>query len=158
MPQQEIERKFRLRKAPRLRKKDGVEIRQGYIVASEGELRIRQAGRKYFLTVKDDGGQTRNEFETRIPEWVFELLWPHTAGRRIEKRRFPFEGGELDVYEGRHKGLVIFEMEFTSERKADRFDLPKTLRSAVEVTDDRAHRNRSLATSEVPPFPESFRA
>lgn len=151
---QEIERKFRLAKAPRLPRDEGVEIRQGYLVAASGELRIRRAGRKHTLTVKGEGSRDRDEFEIRIPRWVFDLLWPHTAGRRIEKRRYAFEGGELDVYGGRHKGLVIFEQEFSSAKKAKRYAPPKKLRAAVEVTEDPSYRNRALATSEVPEWPD----
>lgn len=151
----EIERKYRVPKAPRLPRKDGVEIRQGYLVAAGGELRIRKAGSRHTLTVKGEGGRARDEFETRIPRWVFEILWPHTTGRRIEKRRYAFEDGELDVYGGRHKGLVIFEREFSSLRKAKKYALPDKLRDAVEVTEDPSYRNRSLATSAVPDWPKA---
>ena len=41
MPQQEIERKFRLRKKPRLKGIKATPIRQGYLITTNGELRVR---------------------------------------------------------------------------------------------------------------------
>ena len=152
MAKQEIERKFRLAEAPRLREKDGVEITQGYLVMNGAELRVRRAGRKCYLTVKGDGDDVRDEWEKRIPQWVFELLWPHTEGRRVAKRRYTTRDGfEIDVYSGPLEGLVVLECEFDSKREAKRFELPKKYADAREVTNEPAYRNRNLATARKPP-------
>lgn len=155
MPRQEIERKFRLRKKPGLKGVKRTPTRQGYLVTENGELRVREAGKKHFLTVKSDADRNRNEWETRIPRWVFDLLWPHTAGRRVEKKRYEWKkrGASLavDLYGGVHHGLIILEAEFSSKRAAKRFKMPKGIEDAVEVTDDPAYKNRTLATSPVPP-------
>lgn len=156
MPRREIERKFRLRKKPRLKGVKATPVQQGYLLTENGELRVRIAGRKHFITVKSDDDRDRGEWETRIPRWVFDLLWPHTAGRRIEKTRYEWKkrGALLavDVYEGVHDGLIIFEAEFPSKGRAKRFALPKKMSDAIEVTDDPAYKNRTLATSPTPPL------
>ena len=155
MPRQEIERKFRLREKPRLKRVKATPIRQGYLITQNGELRVREAGKKHFVTVKSDARRNRNEWEARIPRWVFDLLWPHTAGRRIEKMRYEWKKRavslSVDVYSGLHSGLIIFEAEFKSKRAAKRFDLPKRMSGAVEVTDDPAYKNRTLAISPASP-------
>lgn len=155
MAKQEIERKFRLAEAPSLKKKDGVDIEQGYLVVDGGELRIRRAGRKCFITVKGEGDAARNEWEERLPRWAFDLLWPHTKGRRVAKRRYTQRAGrhtfEIDVYSGALEGLVVLECEFDSKRDAKRFTLPKRFADAREVTGERAYRNRTLAYARKPP-------
>jgi adenylate cyclase len=152
--QQEIERKFRLKKKPKLKGVKPTAVRQGYLVTENGELRVRAAGKKRYMTVKSDDARDRTEWEKRIPGWVFDIVWPHTAGRRIEKTRYEWKkrGAVLavDVYKGIHDGLIIFEAEFTSKGKAKRFQPPKWMKDAIEVTDDPAYKNRTLATSPTP--------
>jgi CYTH domain-containing protein len=158
MPQQEIERKFRLRKKPRLKGIKATPIRQGYLITTNGELRVRESGKQHFVTVKSDSPRDRNEWEKKMPRWVFDLLWPHTAGRRIEKTRYEWKRRgacyAVDVYEGVHDGLIIFEAEFKSKRQSKKFKLPKRMSDAIEVTDDAEYKNRTLATSPVPKEPE----
>ena len=130
-------------------------IRQGYLITENGELRVREAGKKHFVTVKSDKDRDRNEWEARLPRWAFDLLWPHTAGRRIQKTRYEWKKRgaclAVDVYSGVHDGLIIFEAEFKSKRAAKRFKPPKRMNDAVEVTDDPAYKNRTLATSPASP-------
>jgi CYTH domain-containing protein len=157
MAKREIERKFRLRRKPALKRAKGVSIRQGYLISAEGELRLRAEGKKCFITVKSEGEESRREWEERIPRWVFDLLWGHTAGRRVEKTRYriPLRRtvAEVDVYDGPLRGLVIVEFEFSSEKKAKAFTLPKRFGGAEEVTLEPRYRNRSLAAATSPPAP-----
>lgn len=149
----EIERKFRLSCLPHGIKKDKVvSIRQGYLVHSDYddvELRIREKNGKYFMTCKDNGGLVREEWEKEIPEWMFDGLWPKTFGARIIKNRYVVDGPngllfEIDVFEGSLRGLVVLEVEFSSEEVAKNFKLPAEFNS-IEVTDDKRYKNKHLA-------------
>ena len=132
-------------------------IEQGYLaVADDGtEVRIRRRDDQATLTVKGSGGRSRVEEELEIAGERFERLWPLTAGRRIEKRRYeiPDDGAtiELDVYGGDLHGLVVAEVEFDSEEDADAFSAPEWL--GREITDDARYKNQSLARDGAPPRP-----
>lgn len=134
----------------------GVPLRQGY-VASEGEvevrLRIQPEGAR--LTVKAGRGRVRTEVELPLDPDDAEALWPHTAGRRIAKRRHRVPVGEhvaeVDVYEGELAGLCRIEVEFTSAPEADGFAPPRWF--GVEVTGDDRWSNASLARHGRPDHP-----
>lgn len=126
------------------------EISQGYVaIADDGtEVRVRARGGDYTLTVKSGPSLTRVEEEMEIDESRFESLWPLTAGRRIEKRRFLIPAGdqlsiELDVYRGELDGLVTAEIEFDSAEQAEAFEPPPWIGS--DVTGDGSYSNQSLA-------------
>ncbi len=149
----EVEKKFLISDPTHLPlPENGTAVAQGYFDVPEGEMRVRQKGSKYFLTVKGAGTLSREEYETEIPEWVFRQLWPATTGRRIEKTRYaiPYEGLtiEIDVYSGSHQGLVVLEVEFPDEMAAEGFELPTWAASvgAVDVTKDPRYKNRALAS------------
>ena len=152
----EIERKFRLANAPdfswlRARQE---EVLQGYILAETGELRIRRKGARNYLTVKGDGTISREEWETEVPAWVFAQLWPATEGRHIRKTRYTIRSREytieVDVYLDHLEGLVTMECEFPGEVAARRFRLPSWAAGAIEVTEDKAYKNKALATRGMP--------
>lgn len=151
----EIERKFRLASPPAIELGEGSDIAQGYLPAARGELRLRRMGERCFLTVKGDGTLAREEWETEIPRWVFEQLWPQTEDARVEKVRHAIPAGpyvlELDLYRGALAGLVILECEFPDAGAAARAPLPAWAEGAAEVTDDPAFKNRNLARHGLPP-------
>ena len=66
--------------------------------------------------MKAGRGVARTEVELDVPLAEAEALWPHTAGRRLEKVRFrvPVDGGdaEVDRYAGELAGLWTVEVEF----------------------------------------------
>lgn len=152
----EIERKFFFVEMPPVDEisEIGVEIIQGYLFTEDGEVRVRQKGISFFLTVKGEGDLSRNEWESPIPEWVFKTLWPKTEGRRIEKTRYSiyYQGLtlEVDEYYGRLEGLFTLECEFPIEEAAYEFILPAWAVSAVDVTDDPAYKNKNLAVHGLP--------
>lgn len=146
----EIERKFLVGDLP-----DGhvsapsAHLRQGYLlVAPEGSARLRNADGTRTLTVKSGSGLVRSEHEIPITRDQFEALWPATANRRLEKRRYRMPAGdrifEIDVFEGDLSGLVLVEVEFESETEASAFVPPAWF--GTEVTDDPRYTNASLAT------------
>lgn len=143
----EIERKFVLSDPPPPLG-TGVRLRQGYI-AEDGDVqvRVRIAGGAATLTVKAGHGLSRTEVEAPIGLDAAEALWPHTAGRRIEKvrHRVPREGlvADVDVFEGALAGLCTAEVEFTSEADAGHFEAPPWF--GLDVTDEQGWDNASLA-------------
>jgi CYTH domain-containing protein len=149
---QEIERKFLVtgELPDDLDRYPSEEISQGYVaVADDGtEARVRACGDDYTLTVKSGPSRARVEEKIEIDERRFESLWPLTAGRRIEKRRYLIPAGdqlsiELDLYSGELDGLVTAEIEFDSEDQAEAFEPPPWIGS--DVTGDGAYSNQSLA-------------
>jgi adenylate cyclase len=149
---QEIERKFLVtgELPDDLDQHPSNEISQGYVaIADDGtEVRVRARAGDYTLTVKSGPSLTRVEEEIEIDQRRFESLWPLTAGRRIEKRRYLIPAGdqlsiELDVYGGELDGLVTAEIEFDSAEQADAFEPPPWIGS--DVTGDGSYSNQSLA-------------
>ncbi len=127
----EIERKFLVRTLPPdLHKFPHRSIAQGYIIqdSAQGVVRLRKKGDKHYLTVKRRAREGKDETEVRITAKQFEQLWPLTKGRRLNKVRYEIPFGkrtiELDVFYGRHNGLVIAEVEFPSMRAANSFAPP----------------------------------
>ena len=155
----EIERKFLVAELPPgLDGHRAEHIDQGYLAtAPDGvEVRIRRRGEGTTLTVKSGPAMVRVEEEIPIEDARFEVLWPLTAGRRLDKTRHyvPLDGGitvELDVYAGAHAGLATAEIEFPSEDAARAFVPPPWL--GEEVTGDAAYANQTLAVSRAPGRP-----
>ncbi len=153
---QEIERKFLVRNdnwRP-LARREHV-IRQGYLSSNaKATVRIRTwDDKRAAITLKGPSkGASRAEFEYEVPiedaRELMEMARPHL----VEKRRYEVPLGELtweiDVFEGRHHGLVIAEVELESE------DAPVDLPDWVgrEVTEDDRYFNASLSRNEgLPP-------
>ena len=153
----EIERKFLLEAPPAdLARHPASALEQGYLAihADGTEVRIRRRDGAAVLTVKSGGGLARVEEELPLDAGTFERLWPLTAGRRIEKVRhlIPAEAPglviELDVYGGDLGGLVVAEVEFSSEAAAAAFAPPAWL--GREVTGDARFKNQRLAVDGPP--------
>lgn len=146
----EIERKFLVRSDGwRAGTETKSVLRQGYIASMEDRsVRVRIIDRKNAkLTIKiGRSTMTRDEFEYDIPVSDAEELLDAAIGVVIEKTRYriPYEGytWEVDVFAGRHRGLVIAEVEMGAE--SDRPALPAWL--GREVTGDFRYSNQALAT------------
>ena len=149
----EIERKFMVAELPTTdRLGPGVQIRQGYIAEDDPvNVRVRITGVKSTLTVKAGSGLARTEVEVEISVEQAEALWPHTAGRRLDKTRHRVSSGagaaqhvaEVDVYAGSLAGLCVVEVEFTSEAEAAGFIPPDWF--GEELTDTPGWSNAALA-------------
>jgi CYTH domain-containing protein/CHAD domain-containing protein len=151
----EIERKFLLRKVPALAgSRRSVDIAQGYLAIDDGtEVRVRRAGQDRFVTVKSGRGEIREEIEIAIGEEQFAALWPLTDARRLRKRRLAvtLERGlkvELDVFRGALDGLLIAEVEFSSETASREFEPPAWF--GEEITGDHRYSGQSLARDGKP--------
>jgi CYTH domain-containing protein len=153
----EIERKWLVDDPPdHLNEHPSQQVDQGYLaIDPDGtEVRVRRSDDVTVMTVKQGGGRTRAEEEFAIPADRFERLWPLTANRRVQKRRYRIPGPdgltfELDDYGADHQGLVVVETEFPDERSAESFSPPAWF--GREVTDDPRYKNQNLAKSHGPP-------
>ncbi|WEF24798.1 CYTH domain-containing protein [Paracoccus sp. S3-43] len=127
-------------------------ILQGYLTAATDsvEIRLRREGDDYSLTLKTDGGLTREEREIALGVMEFETVWPATKGRRVEKMRHrgTLPGGrdfEMDVFSGHLAPLMLVEVEFPSEEAALSFVPPAWF--GKDVTEDKRYKNKTLARS-----------
>ena len=143
----EIERKFLIEKIPfALDEYKCDKIKQGYFSISP-EKRVRKRGDVYILTEKGEGDLIREEKERIIDKEMGEELFAMSKTYIIEKTRYyiPYDSYtiELDIYEGRHKGLTVAEVEFESERQALDFVPPAWF--GEDITRDKSYKNMMLA-------------
>lgn len=142
----EIERKFLIKDLPDLNGLEYDEIRQGYFSITP-EKRVRQKGDKFYLTEKGEGDLVREEKETQIDEKTAQELFNMSKTYIIEKTRYylPYEKYtiELDIYKGKHKGLIVAEIEFETEEQALNFVPPNWF--STDITKDKSYKNMMLA-------------
>ncbi len=145
----EIERKYRVNSTNyKLLATDCQYFKQGYIYADETRtVRVRIANDRAFITIKGGTrGCARQEYEYPIPVAdADEMLNTLCTPPIIEKHRYlyPHEGHtwEIDEFCGENAGLVIAEIELTTEDEA--FTLPDFI--GKEVTGDPRYYNSCLA-------------
>ena len=147
---QEIERKFLLKQLPdQLRRSRHSIIEQGYLATEPAgrQVRLRKKGKTASLTFKVGRGAHREEREIKLSSKQFAALWPGTAGRRLRKVRYdiPWKNLviEIDIYRGRHAGLVVAEVEFPDRVTCRRFKPPSWF--GREVTGEKRYSNVRLA-------------
>lgn len=150
----EIERKFLVRKLPdNLSGFPHTEIAQGYLVIAAGgvQVRLRQRGAAFCLTYKRGDVAAREEREIELTREQFDALWPATEGKRLTKTRYDVALGdlviEIDIYSGRHEGIVVAEVEFRDEESARKFQPPDWF--GADVTHDPRYSNQLLACDET---------
>ena len=145
----EIERKFLVRKDKDFKSLafSSSRIKQGYIAAKGATVRVRVRDDKGYLTIKEpsrDGGLKRYEFEKEITleeaEHLFQLCEPGI----IDKTRYLVNSGkhtfEVDEFYGLNEGLVMAEVELSSEDEA--FEKPDFI--GMEVTGDHRFYNKNM--------------
>lgn len=126
----------------------GERLKQGYLSTGNGvTVRIRTIDDdRAFITIKGGGSAlARAEFEYPIPIADARQLLGHCTGIPITKHRHVLDlpGGDwiVDVFEGRHEGLVLAEVEL----QAPTGDLALPGWLGREVTGDPQFYNSSLA-------------
>jgi len=146
----EIERKFLVLNDEWRRGADaGRLLRQGYLASSDrATVRVRTEDQTIsYVTIKGSGGVSRAEYEYDIPFGDALELLEMCGGHTLEKRRHELPAGgltwEIDVFMGRHAGLVLAEIEM--EHEDQHFERPDWL--GQEVTHDSRYRNEFLARS-----------
>lgn len=144
---QEIERKFLVHGEDWKNESTATRFRQGFLCTEpERTVRVRLAGSTGTLTIKGRTiGVTRAEFEYEIPAADAERLLDSLCRRPlIEKVRYRVDAGahtwEVDVFEGDNEGLVVAEIELSSE--GETFARPPWV--GEEVTHDPRYFNASL--------------
>lgn len=146
----EIERKFLVKSTAFM--KEAVKhnrIVQGYLSSHpERTVRVRIKGNNGYLTVKglsNETGMSRMEWEKEIPIEEAEQLLTLCEKEIIDKTRYEVIVGihvfEVDVFAGKNKGLVMAEIELSSEEET--FESPDWL--GEEVTQDSRYYNSYLS-------------
>jgi adenylate cyclase len=146
----EIERKFLVEWLPdNLKQSRSLVIEQGYLATESAgrQVRLRKTGNATSLTFKVGRGSHREEREIKLSPKQFAVLWPGTAGRRLRKVRYEILWDnviiEIDIYRGRHAGLVVAEVEFPDTASCRRFQAPWWF--GREVTGEKRYSNVRLA-------------
>lgn len=145
----EIERKFLVHQAlwEKLLKPAGDFFRQGYLQTDPHRtIRVRLTNHSAYLTIKGKvESATRLEYEYQIPQQdARELLDGFSEAGLIKTRyKIMHEGKlwEVDEFAGENEGLVIAEIELTSEDET--FALPEWV--AEEVTGQEKYYNSHLS-------------
>lgn len=146
----EIERKFSIKSTTFLANiKESYQITQGYLNSDKNRtVRIRMKGSKGFITIKglsSENGLSRFEWEKEISIEDAKALLLLCEDFIIDKTRYliPFKDVvfEVDVFQGVNKGLVIAEVELTSEEQ--NFEKPEWL--GEELTGDKRYYNAYLS-------------
>ena len=147
---EEIERKFLVSGEAWRETAEGTRYRQGFLSTEpERTVRVRVAGPRGSITVKGKNvGARRAEFEYEIPVADAERMLDTLCQRPlIEKVRYTLAAGphtwEIDVFEGSNAGLVVAEIELSSEDEA--FEKPEWI--GDEVTDDPRYFNSNLVAN-----------
>lgn len=117
----EIEHKYLVRReAFRSQATRVYHIEQGYL-SLRPTVRVRIRDEEAFMTIKgpsDPSGLMRQEYEYPIPLSDAQALMALCSDRTIVKDRYlvPYQGHtwEVDVFAGRHAGLVLAEIEVAS--------------------------------------------
>ena len=146
----EIERKFLIKQMP-----EGYEafpcrhIEQAYL-CTRPVVRVRRQDEEYYLTYKGEGLLSREEYNLPLDQQAYYHLLDKADGRILTKTRYllPAEGYgslviELDVFEGAYQGLMLAEVEFSSEEEAMAFIPPKWF--GDDVTFSGEYQNSWLA-------------
>ena len=118
----EIERKFLVdaEKLSELHLTGGEKISQGYLSTDiEKIVRVRIEKNRGFLAVKTKNiGIVRREFEYEIPladaEELLKLCGKNVLNKIRYKIEFENHIWEVDIFEGRHAGLILAEVEINS--------------------------------------------
>ena len=139
----EIERKYLVlpERLPKLKR--GQKIIQAYL-ATDPVVRARVKNNKGYLTVKFREYGVNIEYDISI-SLSDALGIIERCGNKIEKTRYNIKVNgkiwEVDIFEGKNKGLIIAELEL--KRLDETFQKP--LWVSKEVTSEKKYSNASLA-------------
>ncbi len=143
----EIERKYLMKSMDWQSLAKGTVYRQGYLsTVKERTVRVRTIDDKGYLTIKGiTVGATRAEYEYEIPATeANEMLDTLCERPIIEKKRYVIEKDgltwEVDEFDGVNKGLIVAEVELTSENQ----EVIKPAWIGEEVTGDPKYFNSNL--------------
>ena len=127
----------------------GTAFRQGYLKTEDATVRVRLEGDRSKITIKGKTvGMSRLEYEYDIPLVdANEMLDKLCQKPLIEKTRYLRKEGELtweiDIFDGENAGLMVAEIELTSEDQT----VPLSSWVGEEVTGDVRYYNSSLVNN-----------
>jgi adenylate cyclase len=144
----EIERKFLVKGIFKHLAVNKIRIRQSYFSTDPKRIiRIRITDTQGIITFKSNingGSFSRNEWEFEIPLKDAEEMIKICLSGIIDKTRYYIPAGrhmfEVDVFHGKNEGLVIAEIELSSE--TEEFEKPEWL--GEEVTGKPEYYNSNL--------------
>lgn len=151
----EIERKFLLKKIPEsLKINKSVEIEQYYICREKDKIvRIRRMANVFNIGIKKGGGMSRFEKEIKISKQDFDELKNICRENKIFKIRHIIISDkykfEIDEFKDSLEGLLLVEVEFQSEKEANKFIPPSWF--GKEVTGNHKYSNSYLSESQSIP-------
>ena len=127
------------------------DLEQGYL-STAPVVRVRKEDDTYYLTYKGSGMLVREEYNLPLTAESYEHLVQKADGIVIKKRRYliPLGGGltcELDVFHGKYEGLLLAEVEFSSEEEANAFAPPAWFGS--DVTFDSRYHNSNMSKAAI---------
>ena len=146
----EIERKFLIKKdrfPDNLAQYPCHEIEQGYL-CTEPVVRIRRQDDEYYLTYKSKGFMTREEYNLPLTKDAYLHLKPKADGLVISKTRYLIPEKirltiELDVFHQEYEGLLLAEVEFSSQEEAESYCPPDWF--GEDVTFSSRYHNSTLS-------------
>lgn len=145
----EIERKYLVHKEKwhQSTKGDKRFYQQGYLLTDPAKtVRVRLSDKDAFITIKGSTvGASRSEYEYAIPRQDAKDLLDNFCSSVITKYRYEVQFGgklwEVDEFMGDNEGLIMAEIELSSEEET--FDLPEWVDK--EVTSEKRYYNAYLS-------------
>ena len=127
----EIERKFLIKQIPQgCTSFPCRQIEQAYL-NTDPVVRVRRDNDDYYLTYKGKGLLSREEYNLPLNKEAYEHLLSKADGIILTKKRYmiPVPGSdhltiELYIFEGHYDGLILAEVEFSTEEEAKAFIPP----------------------------------
>ena len=151
----EIERKYLIRQIP-FSLDDHVfhRIEQAYL-CTEPVIRIRREDSRFYITYKSKGLMIREEHNLPLTEESYRHLLKKADGNIITKKRYkiPYKNTngsytiELDIFSDILEGLILAEVEFTTEEEALAFVPPDWF--GEDVTFSSKYHNSTLSSSNL---------
>ncbi len=144
----EIERKFLIKKLPdNLTSYKARKIEQAYL-CTDPVVRVRRDNDVYYLTYKSKGMIVREEYNLPLTKEAYGHLLAKADGNIITKTRYEIPEKdnltiELDVFEGKFDGLLLAEVEFSSEEEALGYIPPEWF--GEDVSNSTKYHNSTLS-------------
>lgn len=144
----EIERKFLIKKLPdNLVSYKARKIEQAYL-CTDPVVRVRRDNDDYYLTYKSRGMIVREEYNLPLTKEAYGHLLAKADGNIITKTRYEIPEKdnltiELDVFEGKFDGLLLAEVEFSSEEEALGYIPPEWF--GEDVSNSTKYHNSTLS-------------
>ena len=143
----EIERKFTVSKLPANLETYPFHIIEQAYLNTAPVIRVRRQDDSFYMTYKGSGMLAREEYNLPLDQASYEHLKAKADGNIISKKRYliplPPYTIELDIFEAPFSGLIMAEVEFSSEEDANAFLPPEWFDK--DVTYDPAYHNSNMS-------------